>query len=24
VLEALFKEKGLSLDDYLPRPELPR
>ena len=24
VLEALLKEKGLSLDDYLPRPELPR
>ncbi len=24
VLEALLQEKGLSLDDYLPRPELPR
>ena len=24
VLEALLAEKGLSLDDYLPRPELPR
>ena len=24
VLEALLKEKGLSLDDYLPRPDLPR
>ncbi|MBS0610057.1 MAG: riboflavin synthase, partial [Proteobacteria bacterium] len=24
VLEALLKEKGLSLDDYLPRPQLPQ
>ena len=24
VLEALLAEKGLALDDYLPRPELPR
>lgn len=24
VLEALLQEKGLSLDDYLPRPQLPR